>query len=484
MTIFSSMIIAMTLQAAAPPAQLEAGPPDEVVQRLGSAFDDLQSQGLSGFVAVTHDGVIVFEQDFGSANAATEAPFTRDTRFDMASIVKSYTGMMAAQLIRDRRLSVTNILADFFDDVPADKAGITLHQLLTHSSGLPSAIASDEEQIDTAEMLDRAFAAQLRFEPGTSYLYSNTAFSIAAAIIEQVTGETYEDYLLDEFLLPAGIMQTGYTRSYDPQYMPTDTVYTMDGMPVHMSSWGGATPGWALIGNGGMITTVTDLIAWRAAYNAGDLISPDAIAIQQSAYIREGEGAPSQYGYGVVVEDHPQFGRVYWHNGGSGPFSAHWREYADTGYAIYTAVNTRDVDGDTVMLAATGAIFGVQMQMENRSDAIEWGEVDFDRSEATRLAGDFLELVRNGSESARRAFVETRMIEGLRDVAPIEGHIGMMDQIASDLSGMTPSGLAVDEGENQILIQFETPDGQIMILEVGFENTTEGPMMSGLGITD
>lgn len=484
MTIFSYLLLSLSLLGSEAPDLLDAGSPDIVTERLSTAFDDLEAENLSGYVAVTHHGEIIFEQGFGAANPADGTPFTRDTHIDMASIVKTYTGMMAAQLIADGRLTPAQRLSDFFPMAPSDKAGITLHQLLTHSSGLPEAVANDGDQISPAELLDRVFAAPLSFEPGSQYAYSNVGFSIVALIIEQVTGQTYEDYLLDTFLHPAGIHHTGYVRAYGVEDTRPQVAHTEEGQVLHEWSWGGDSPGWALVGNGGMVTTIADLVAWRRAYNRGDLISPDAIAIQQSAYIREGEGAPSHYGYGVVVEDHPNFGRVYWHNGGSGPFTAHWREYADTGYGILAAANTWDVDGDAIMLAATGAIFGVELRMATTGDGDDWQDVDFDASPMARLAGDFLDVAQNGDTSRKREFVETRMFAGLQAAAPMDQHIAMMNRLAGELDGLTLSGIRIDDNEGLVIVRHAGNGDQILIVEIGYEMINGVAMMSGLRITD
>ncbi|MEQ9469335.1 MAG: serine hydrolase domain-containing protein, partial [Roseitalea porphyridii] len=277
MTIFSSFAVAALLTAQASEPRFDADPPDIVVPRLETAFDALEADGFSGFVAVTHNGEIVFESGYGAANPETGAAFTRDTRIDMGSVVKTHTGLMAAQLIEDGVLDPDMTLGQYFEDVPADMADITLHQLLTHSAGFPGGVASDHEEIDRDELLRRAFNTPLRYEPGTGYQYSNTGFSLVAAIIETVTGRSYEEVLLDDFLLPAGITRTGYTRSYDMDNPPVDMAYTVDGQSLHALAWGGHAPGWALIGNGGMFTTVGEMIAWREAVNAGEVVSAAAL---------------------------------------------------------------------------------------------------------------------------------------------------------------------------------------------------------------
>lgn len=477
MTVISSLL-ALTLAVQPAQDRLDAGPPDAVVPRLEAAFDALEADGFSGVVALTHNGEIIFEGGYGAANPETGAPFSIDTRVDMGSIVKSFTGMVAAQMIEDGELSQDLTLGEIFDDVPADKAGITLHQLLTHSAGFPPAVASDEEEIGRDELLERAFASELRFEPGTDYDYSNTGFSIVAAIIEIRTGRSIEDVVIDDFLAPAGITETGYTRVYDLAAPPTDMAYSA-GRPLHDIVWGGHAPGWALFGNGGMFTTLRDLVTWRNAMNAGEIISAAALIRHQTGYVQEGAGAPSEYGYGVVVEEHPQFGRIVWHNGGNGYQSAYWGEYTGTGYAILAATNQLTIDADRAAMAAVGAIFDVELNPASSPDA-DWSEPDFTAGPAEAMAGAWVEALLSGDAAVREAFIETRMSVGLRDIASMEDHLGMFDQVAGAVAGRQPSGLHA--GTEMIALRFggEPP----LVVELGYEIVEGRAVMNGLGVTD
>lgn len=478
MTIFSSLAAIALISAQSDTPQLEAGTPDEVRPRLEAALNTLEADGFSGFVAVTHHGEIVFEGSYGAANPETGAAFTRDTRIDMGSIVKSFTGMMAAALIDEGVLSPDMTLGQVFDDVPDDKANITLQQLLTHSAGFPGAVASDEEPLDRSELLRRAFDAPLRYEPGTSYQYSNTGFSLVAAIIETVTGRRYEDVLIDDFLLPAGITHTGYERSYDMANPPADMEFTQDGQMLHDVSWGGHAPGWALIGNGGMFTTVGDLIAWRQALNSGTLLPAEALRRAQTGYVREGADAPSYYGYGVVVEDSPLFGQIYWHNGGNNFLSAYWGEYADTGYAVFAATNQLEIDADRAALAATAAIFDAQLRMQS-NEPDDWPEPDLNSTPAGQLASDYLRAL-SSDEAGRQLFVETRMSDALQAVATMDGHLAMFQDIAETVDGRSPAGMRLND--DVIALRFEGVP--TVVLEIGFETDGERVLMSGLGITD
>lgn len=477
MTVISSLL-ALTLAAQPAPERLEAGGPDEVVPRLEAAFDALEADGFSGVVAVTYRGETVFSGGYGAANPETGAPFTTSTRVDMGSVVKTFTGMVAAQMIEDGELTAEMTIGDVFANVPEDKAGITLHQLLTHSSGFTAAVASDDEDIGRDAFLERAFASTLLFEPGTDYQYSNVGFSIVAAMIEIRTGRLIEDIVIDDYLAPAGITETGYTRVYDLSEPPADMAYS-DGRALHELVWGGHAPGWALFGNGGMVTTIDDLIAWRNAMNSGEIIDPAALERQQTGYVREGAGAPSDYGYGVVVEAHPQFGRIVWHNGGNGFQSAYWGEYADTGYAIFAATNQLSINGDQAAMAATGAIFGVELQMATGPD-VAWDAVDFTAGPAERMAGAWLAAALSSDPQDRRDFVENRMSEELRNFAPMSDHLAMFDQVAGLIDGRAPSGMHV--GTEMIALRFagEPP----VTVELGFRLDGEQAVMNGLGVTN
>ncbi|MCQ0020751.1 beta-lactamase family protein [Actinomadura madurae] len=94
--------------------------------------------------------------------------------------------------------------------MPADKRGITLHHLLTHKAGLAEGLGDDYEPVSRDEMLDKALKSKLVSRPGTEFHYSNTGFSVLAAIVEKVSGTSYERFLAKHLFAPAGMTQTGY----------------------------------------------------------------------------------------------------------------------------------------------------------------------------------------------------------------------------------------------------------------------------------
>jgi len=453
-------------QDARPEANLEA--------RLQARFDELAEAGFTGFAAISRHGEIVFAQGAGLADPSTGRPFTLDTQFDIGSITKSFTGMAIAALIDAGRLSPDASLADFFPDVPADKAAITVQQLLTHTAGLPDAVGDDFSDEGWASVRDKAFAAELRHEPGSAYRYSNVGFTVLAAIIEVVTGQSYEDYLVEEILAPAGIGHTGYMAVYDDAHAARNR----QGEAVIDASWGGHAPNWNLIGNGGLVSTPRDMLAWQAGYQAGTLVSPQARDLAHAPLVREGDGAPSFYGYGMVVEDDAELGRIYWHNGGNPSFNSHWRVLADQGYELFATTNQRGISADTAIAALVAELMDQDFQVQHPREA-SIDPVALPDTDGGRAAGEFLAMIASDDESVWRDYVLTRMSEAMRAVAPMEGHLGMMRQLHRDFG--QSDVVAVFEAETAITLSVRDPqsgetipvmieydaDGQVTGLMIG-----------------
>jgi CubicO group peptidase (beta-lactamase class C family) len=103
------------------------------------------------------------------------------------------------------------------------------------------------------------------------------------------------------------------------------------------ASWGGHEPFWNLIGNGGLVATAEDFIQFRQLVAAGRIVPAELVAQSQVGHIAEDEEGTSFYGYGIVVQDVPELGRVYWHDGGNDVFSAEWDNFVDQGDVLFTA---------------------------------------------------------------------------------------------------------------------------------------------------
>jgi CubicO group peptidase (beta-lactamase class C family) len=168
---------------------------------------------------------------------------------------------------------------------------------------------------------------------------------------------SYEQFLRGEVIGELGLSSTGYTSVYDR----ARSLRSDRGEPIDVASWGGAEPFWNLVGNGGLVSTVVDMVQLRLAVTAGRVISAQTLALVQTAHVAEDSDGTSFYGYGEVVQDVEGIGRVYWHDGGNDLFSAQWADYSDQGDVIFTAgADSREGDAFEAMAVMASYLYGYE----------------------------------------------------------------------------------------------------------------------------
>ncbi|MFK5878858.1 MAG: serine hydrolase [Flavobacteriaceae bacterium] len=175
--------------------------------------------GFNGAVLVSHEGKIIFKKGFGYANLEWGIPNQTDTKFRIASITKPFTAMLIMQLVADGKLDLHQPISNYLPDYPksyGDK--ITIHHLLTHTSGTTRDYDSDlpknkyPDRYRTEEVVQQYSNLPLEFEPGEKFSYSNTGYHTLALIIETITGQSYETVLQEQILDPIGMKNTGVDK--------------------------------------------------------------------------------------------------------------------------------------------------------------------------------------------------------------------------------------------------------------------------------
>ena len=323
----------------------------ELGARLDTYLRRLAPFGFSGGVLVAKEGEVVLNNGYGMADRERRVPNTVATLFDTASVTKWFAAAAILRLEEDGKLSVNDTLGAFFEGVPPDKSGVTIHHLLTHTAGLPLYSGPDEELVGREEVVRRMLEVELESEPGAEYSYSNPSYSLLAAIVEVVTGEPYEAWLRETFFLPAGMQQTGYVL---PQWRSDDIAHYYDGgrdagVPQDYG-WGPDGPGWNLYGNGGMLTTTSDLYRWHLAVVEGGLLSEES-KLKMLAPQAPSPGTPppnSFTGYGVYISKTPRGTRVI-NRGGTGNYVyANYQYFIDEGVVLILLTNTHRFVGRIV----------------------------------------------------------------------------------------------------------------------------------------
>src|SRR2546423_11985640 len=199
------------------PAQTAPEPAKELDSYFGSLVTENK---LSGVVLVAKNGVTVASKAAGIADKATNAPIDLNTKFNLGSMNKMFTAIAIAQLAQAGKLSFTDTVGKHLPDYPnkevADK--VTIHQLLTHTSGLGMYFGEKfkeqrEKLVTVAAHLPLFAADPLAFPPGEKFQYSNAGYMLLGAIIEKVAGQDYYSYVQEHIYKPAGMNDTGF---YDP----------------------------------------------------------------------------------------------------------------------------------------------------------------------------------------------------------------------------------------------------------------------------
>jgi CubicO group peptidase (beta-lactamase class C family) len=273
------------IERSEPPAgdeQVPALPPDP--DRIRSKLDEFlagaEAFGYSGGVLVALRGTVLVEKGCGLADRDRRIPFGPETAFDIGSNTKDFTKTVILRLAEQGRLRLDDPLSKYFPDAPPDKAGITIAELLGHTAGFKLYSGPDEEALPRDEFLKRVFATDLLARPGTEINYSNPGYSLLAAVIETVTGQSYEACLNDLIFKPAGMTETGYALT---KWKPGQIAHSYSGGQDRGSTLdyphAPDGPYWNLRGNGGTLATLGDMYKFHLAFEDGRLLRPDTRAL-------------------------------------------------------------------------------------------------------------------------------------------------------------------------------------------------------------
>lgn len=302
---------------------------------LAAYMQTAAEQGFVGAVLVARGDQLLLAQGYGTLSAAGTARVDIDSVSTMGSITKPITATAIMRLVADGKLSTDDRLDKYFADVPADKSAITIHHLLSHQAGFPGAIGGDGERIGRDAFVRQALATPLLFAPGDGYEYSNVGYSLAAAIIEIVSGQDYERFLSERLFKPAGMQDTGYhLPGWNAERLAVGRHEDgRDWGTVVENALSGGGPGWHLLGNGGLHTTPGDMLAFHRALRDGRLLPKE---IEQRMYQRHvDEGGGTWYGYGWSIEPLPQVGELIAHNGGNPYYFADFLRVPASDLVVY-----------------------------------------------------------------------------------------------------------------------------------------------------
>lgn len=327
----AALLLAMPL----PPAAGAAPVPPEVIEALLPPH-------VGAAVLAVDGGDVVFEHCWGVRRLGNDEPVTPTTTFRMASVSKQFTATAVLTLVDQGKLSLDDPLDKFFADAPDYWNDITLHHLLTHTSGLPG-YESRVPTGTTLQLSDYNVLGMLLetdkpdFTPGSQWEYSNSAYVLLALVVEQAAKQPYHEYLRAEVLEPLGMTGSvnylkgvnapaerayGHSRKRDGSWELTDQSVTS-----------------ATRGDGSVYSNLHDLRLWAQALgNEKGVLSAAMADAMTTHQFKTTRGDDSHYGYGLFLDDHHGERRL-WHSGSTRGFSLMLQRFPDRDATVVILLN-------------------------------------------------------------------------------------------------------------------------------------------------
>ncbi len=446
-------------------------PEDDLTTKLDRYILTAVESGFSGAVLVAKGGEMILHKGYGVADREKSIPVKKDTVFDIGSITKRFTRAAVLKLEEQGKLKRSDPLTAFFDDVPADKAGITVEYLLEHTAGLHEYhdTRGDFEEMDREQAVKTILNQRLRFVPGEREAYSNSGYTLLAVIIELVSGQSYQAYLKQQLFEPAGMSRTGFYR--DSLWEEGEVAVGYEGRTIGKKNspyyWPHMT--WALVGGGGMVSSVRDLFLWIQALEADKVLSEKA-----RAEMYDPQGSPMAY---AGAND---FG-----------FSAVVYEYPVEKNAIIVATNAHDSMSAPFLGKQISAILKGEEPQEIKPEELKerssvfskakgWGLPDSPtgrRSEAILDA-----LIQLDLDYVRR-FIDENFTPAFVGQFSMEEHLAVFSQIHKKMGGIELLGAKkTGEFEAELLIRSQASGRQLRIF---FELEAEEPhRISGISFKE
>jgi D-alanyl-D-alanine carboxypeptidase len=295
---------------------------------LASTVDSLVANALAEgpvagmSVAVVRGKDTVVMKGYGFADVENDVPATAQTVYRIGSITKQFTAAAVMQLVEQNKLALDDSIGKHLPTIPAGWRGVSLRQLLNHTSGIPSYTSAGPRwttrmRVDLPHdtLIGIVAGDSMDFAPGSQWRYNNTGYYLLGMLVERITGRSYADDVRERLAAPLRLRATMYCeirpiikrRAQGYQVGPDDKLVNAE--PLSMTQPFAA---------GALCSTVGDLVAWQRALAAGRVVKPASYAAMTTP---EGVAVGSHYGFGLASETVEGRARVQ-HGGGINGFNS------------------------------------------------------------------------------------------------------------------------------------------------------------------
>ena len=313
-----------------------AGTADSVrIGRLGDYVDRLAAYGFSGQIVVAEQGRIVLQRAAGFADRRFAVPMTMETRLGIGSVTKAFVAASILRLESQGKLSTGDRIDRWLPDVPADKAAITISQLLSHTGGIRRDVPDIPDAAPRDELVRAVLAEPLADRPGGAFHYSNSGFDLLAAIVERASGTTFPAFARRELLEPAGMSATGTAGTPELPDGPAARGYNEW---KEVAAWTEWPAGWRGSGSGRMVSNALDLWRWAEAVQDGKALEAAEWQSMSTWRVTQ-EDSSTGYGYGMHLAKNAAGRPVFIMGGDVDGYRAEIRIYPDARRVIVVCTN-------------------------------------------------------------------------------------------------------------------------------------------------
>lgn len=314
------------------PAALTAQQPDfvAVADTVFARWNSTHTPGCA--VGVAREGKLLLTRGYGMADLETGTPITPETIFESGSVAKQFTATAVILLALDGKLSLDDPARKYVPELPEYDRPITIRHLLTHTSGLrewSSLVAAQGWPRGTrahtqAELLDVVFRQKaLNYPVGEYYSYTNTGFALAMAIVERVSGKSFQEFTQARIFRPLGMTHTQWRDDFTRLVPGRAQAYSREEDGWHLNM-----PFESVVGPGGMLTTVGDWLIWNEALATRKLGA--AVVDSLTRRMRLNGGREIEYARGLRVTSYRGVPEIS-HSGSTAGYSTYLARYPDRG---------------------------------------------------------------------------------------------------------------------------------------------------------
>ncbi|WP_264535247.1 serine hydrolase [Flavobacterium sp. N1736] len=278
-------------------------------QDKGKQIDQLLSKyneydQFNGSALVAENGKVILKKGYGSANMEWNIPNQPDTKFRLGSITKQFTALLIVKLAEEGKIKLDVPITTYLPDYPKETGDkITIHNLLTHTSGIPNYTSvpnflkeKARNPYSPADFVKTFSNLPLEFKPGEKFVYSNSGYFLLGYIIEKITGKTYEENLQETIFTPLKMVNSGYDHS-DVIIKNRAAGYERQGKKIVNASYLDMSIPYAA---GSLYSTAEDLYLWDQALYTSKLLSEKSMESLFKSYITLGD---ESYGYGWFLRE-------------------------------------------------------------------------------------------------------------------------------------------------------------------------------------